>query len=71
MYQEPSTPDAAVIYLQQQRKLWDEQHKVRMGQWNYFDTEEYANEVTTYLLAQTHEDDEPPWLRNPTEGDDV
>lgn len=65
MYENPATPDAAIQYLKELRAAARLMHEKRMAEWKHFGTHEYRQEVTEELLRSTHEDMEPPWLRDP------
>lgn len=69
--QMPSTPDEVTDHINALREEWRVAHIERMRAWEHFQTREYQEEVTEWLLSTTHADMEPPWLRDPTEQDNA
>ncbi len=71
MYDEPSTPDAAVEYLKKFREQALERHLKRMEEWKIFGSPEYKQAITEELLKNTTADTMPPWLVDVTKGEEV
>jgi hypothetical protein len=61
----PPTPDIALEVIEALREQWRADHVARMERWAHLGTQEYQDELTEWLLAKTHSDLEPPWLKPP------